>query len=521
MQKRFIIIFGIFLLLLISFIHADVAPFGHRAASLNFLVKYDNQTIEEDFRADILVCSEEGCKSDMADGCVQGICTFPYYRIERVPSEMRLQVSLHDKTFTSGTFNFSEKWPLLKYYYDVNINPDGKMTITIGNGEIEQNGYSSTIPGILQAYYPLLRIFVCALALTILIELMVLIIFLRRWKVKGWKRPILSLVLADVISVPLVWIIFIGMVVVLSMIFQLLGILIAFVIAEAFAVVFEAFFIYWLNKKVISLKRLFILSIVMNVASLVIGGIALAVLSSVFIDSGSITENKPMENQFNASEYPVVIDKNKNPELSAFENDISREYETMLQEFYEEFYKGHEYECELNPALSKSSFNYLKPKQDIYGIRSDCGIPGDTMTATHDAIFYTTQEGIVMFYKKDVAPHFTEAFNNIESLDELKEYSEIYVDNLAINLDSALNNSLLSYSSSEHFEEDCPLLLDVPELTSTVSKEGNGFVYEGLRIQPELYASLYYLKYSITPDGQVVKDKEEMLAMCENMGIIY
>lgn len=277
MQKRFIIIFGILLLLLIPFIHADTSPFGYSNAVLNFLVTYDNQSIEENFRTDILMCLEEGCKYDMTDECSKGICTFSYYRIERVPHEMRLQVSLHDKTFTSGAFNFSRTKSLHEYYYEVNISPDGKMTITNNNGEIGQNnGYLGAATG----YYQVLIIFVCALILTILIELVVLIIFLRRWKVKKWKRPILSLVLADVISVPLVWIIFIGLVSRLALIFQLLSILIAVVVAEAFAVVFEAYFIYWLNKNAISLKRSFILSIVMNIASFIIGGIALAMLLS-------------------------------------------------------------------------------------------------------------------------------------------------------------------------------------------------------------------------------------------------
>lgn len=521
MKKRFIVIFGILLLLLMPFIYADVAPFGYSKAVLNFLVKYDNQTIEEDFGADILVCSEEGCKSDMADWCVQGICTFPYYRIERVPSEMRLQVSLHDKTFTSGTFNFSEKRPLHEYYYDVNINPDGKMTITGGwkdNGEIEQNGDYPVEETWWESYYPLLRIFVCALVLTILIELIVLILFLRRWKVKGWKRPILSLVLADIISVPLVWIILICLVALLS------EILISIVIAEAFAVVFEAFFIYWLNKKVISLKRLLILSIVMNIASLVIGGIALAVLSSAFTDSERIVQDqlKEKEFKFDAFEYPLVIDKNKYPELSAFENDLSMEYGLTLQNFAEGF-KEYGYECFVNPAVSKLSFNYLKPKQNLYLIESYCGVPGEISpySGMPNIMFYARQGGIVMFYRKYAASHFTEAFNNIENLDELKEYSELYVDNLDKDLYSALNNSLLSYSSSEDFEKDCPLVSDIPKLSSTVSKEGNGFVYEGLKIEPEIHAILYYLKYDITSDGQVIKDKDEMLALCENMGIIY
>lgn len=273
MQKRLIVIFGILLLLLMPFIHADIAPYGHRAASLDFLVKYDNQPIEEEFRADIIVCSEESCRSDNVAACIQGRCSFYYYRIERVPHEISLQATLNGKTFTSGAFGFSEKRPLLDYYYDVNINPDGNMTISSGSGEIEQHNWydgNMTITdnnGVIaqNSYYRVLRLFAYALALTILIELTVLILFLRRWKVKGWKMPVLSLVLADVISVPLVWVIFLGIAAVLASVF------LAIVVAEAFAVVFEAYALFFFNKKILSLKKSFILSIVMNAASFVVG----------------------------------------------------------------------------------------------------------------------------------------------------------------------------------------------------------------------------------------------------------
>lgn len=286
MQKKSILIFGITLLLLMPFVYADIAPYAHRAASLNFLVKNNNQTIEEDFGANILACSSQGCKSDVSAACKQGECSFHYYRIERVPSKMELQIHLKDKTFTSGAFSFSEKKPLLKYYYDVNINPDESVTITNGNEKIEQNDENWAInddnaPIQQNNYSQGLRVFAYALALTIVIELAVLILFLRRWKVKKWKKPVLSLVLANIVSVPLVWAICIGIAAVLITIFQLLSIVIAVIIAEAFAVVFEAYFIHWLNKKIIPLKKSFILSLVMNFVSFAIGGIILAVLLSL------------------------------------------------------------------------------------------------------------------------------------------------------------------------------------------------------------------------------------------------
>ena len=280
-----------------------------------------------------------------------------------------------------------------------------------------------------------------------------------------------------------------------------------------------------IEKKKASKKNnnLKVFSIIISVAIfLFLVWVAILMITS---DSERMLGNKIKEKEFkfNASEYPLVIDKTRYPELSAFENSIFEEYEIMLQNFAEGYRKWG-YECFSSPSISKLNFAYLKPSQDIYKIESFCGVPGETSPYTEmpNIMFSIKQGDILMFYQKNITSHFTETFNNIENLDELKEYSKLYVDNLAIDLNSALNNSLLNdLNSAKDFEKDCPLLSDIPELTSTVSKEGNGFVYEGLKIEEELHARLYYLKYSITSDGQVIKDKEEMLAMCQNMGIIY
>ncbi|MDP2750704.1 MAG: hypothetical protein Q8O89_07785 [Nanoarchaeota archaeon] len=276
-NKRTGTILSVFVLLfaLANLAYADVLPYGYDSASLYFLVKYDNQTITNNFRANILACSQENCdKRDNSDECVQGQCSFNYYRVERVPSEMMLQVSLNDKNFTSGAFSFSEKRSLQEYYYTVNINPDGKMMIAGIGGDIEQYkrdaGIASDDSGS-QADYTSLIIFVPALILTILIELGILIIFLRRWKVKKWKKPMLTVVLVNIISVPLIWLSFLFL--------ALTSILLAFIIAESFAIVFEAYFFCWLNKKQIKLRQAFILSAIMNVVSFILGGVILVFIS--------------------------------------------------------------------------------------------------------------------------------------------------------------------------------------------------------------------------------------------------
>lgn len=240
-------------------------------------------------------------------------------------------------------------------------------------------------------------------------------------------------------------------------------------------------------------------------------------------DSETITPNPPNEFKFDASQYPLVIDKEKYPVLSSFEKEISAEYESMLQAFAETF-KEYGYECLASQILTELSFNYLKPRQNIYMIESICGVPGETspFSGVPAILLYISEGKAVMFYGKEIASHFAEAFNNMETLDEAKEYIEQYVDTLYASLDSALNNSFLGgVDARTNFEKDCDFVSDAPELASTISKEGDGFIYEGLKIEGEGKARLYYLKYTLTPDGQVVKEKEEMLAMCRNMGFIY
>lgn len=270
MKKRFIIIVGILLLFLMPLVSADTGP--HQSATLYFNVTYNNSPISGDFGINLLACRQDGCTPDNAANCADGICEFHYYRVERVPSQMKLLIEINKEKFTSDIINFS--WTKPTFFYDVNILPENKMIIGPSLNQ-EEN-----------AHFPFWTSFFLALILTIIIELAVLIIFLRKWKIKTrkWKKPIITLITANIISVPLVWIIFFLLVAILTILmteFPWANIVISFIIAEAFAVVLEACFMYWLNKKIISLKRSFILSIVMNAASFVIGGIILAILLSL------------------------------------------------------------------------------------------------------------------------------------------------------------------------------------------------------------------------------------------------
>ena len=189
---------------------------------------------------------------------------------------MKLQITLKDEVFTSDLFDFSSRKSPRESYYAVNINQNGQMIISDDNGEIKQYKEGTiekinTLPSSQQSYQ-LLFSFAYAIIVTIIIELAVLIIFLKKWKVKKWKKPILTIVFANIISLPIVWTIILSTITVFSSQF------IAILTGEAFAIIFETYFIHWLNKKIIPLRKAVILSTTMNITSFVIGGIILALL---------------------------------------------------------------------------------------------------------------------------------------------------------------------------------------------------------------------------------------------------
>ena len=216
-------------------------------------------------------CEAEPCPwtyDNYAD-CSDGLCSFTYYRIGRVPNEMKLQVELNGMNYTSDTLTFDYANARAHYNtanYDVNIGSDGLMTIQL-SAKQNDNGWSNGLSAMFAAFFG-------SLFLTLVIEIIVAFILIRLWKLKSWKKLILSVLLANIISLPIVWLISIGLFTLLS--------LAALIIAEAFAFVFEAYFLFWLNKKELSLKKSFILSIAMNAASMIIGGFIVVVLLGMY-----------------------------------------------------------------------------------------------------------------------------------------------------------------------------------------------------------------------------------------------
>jgi hypothetical protein len=97
--------------------------------------------------------------------------------------------------------------------------------------------------------------FVFALISTLFCEIIAGLIFL--FATKTPRKAIKSLVIANLISLPLVWFVFP----------LLLSGMSAIISSEIFAVVFEAWFIFAINKKIISFRKSLILSVIANTIS--------------------------------------------------------------------------------------------------------------------------------------------------------------------------------------------------------------------------------------------------------------
>lgn len=159
----------------------------------------------------------------------------------------KLKITFSDKTresniFESGSFN-------------------SKFYVTVEENSLNVQKTSATIPTL-----PKITQFFLAFFTTLIIEIFASLVFLSITKTK--KKILIYVLLANIISIPIVWFLF-GL---------LKPSLFTAFFSEIFAIVFEASFIYFLNKKINSFKKALLLSVIINIASLIIGGIFLVFL---------------------------------------------------------------------------------------------------------------------------------------------------------------------------------------------------------------------------------------------------
>jgi len=279
MKNKFILFIFAFLIfsILPNFVFADLGP----KPSADIHVTLNEQSVQDaTFNAKMLICINEdkeyfpeddlipqlniseynptnNCYWKPAEfawggNCKNGNCHFNYF----LPSEFRLAVYLpsQDKVYLSAEVTREN----FRSTFEANLLSDGSITLQETTPFVQSNSAKN------------IRSFFIALILTLILELLVALIYISSTKIS--KKVLFSVLIANIISLPIVW-----------FVFPLLKItLLAILLGEIFAFVFEGYFLHLLNKDILPLKKSFVLSILMNLASLIIGGFIFLFLSMRF-----------------------------------------------------------------------------------------------------------------------------------------------------------------------------------------------------------------------------------------------
>jgi hypothetical protein len=178
--------------------------------------------------------------------CRDGVCHFGYF----LPDRFRLAVYLPSENAVFKSIEVTRE--------NFNSTFEGEL---LSGGSMVLN---ETTPFIKSDIVSNTKTFLIALLITLILELLVARIYVSRTKSRG--KVLGSVLIANTISLPLVWFVFpllvTGPLVILA--------------GEIFAFVFEGYFIHWRNAEDISLKKSFVLSILMNLTSLILGGFIFA-----------------------------------------------------------------------------------------------------------------------------------------------------------------------------------------------------------------------------------------------------
>jgi hypothetical protein len=205
-------------------------------------------------------CDDIGC-SPTTEDALNISCESDGYHCESSfyhrTGDYRLALQFSDGT-TKESGAFSVAYPAI---YDVLVNDDGLSVAWRHAGQNvinEPDGMNV----LMIAFYIIL-----AMLITIVSELLIAGAYIYLTKKPWWIM--LAVVAANIISLPLVWIVSI------ILADQWPAVIIAM---EVFAIAFEAFFIHLLNKKGMPLKDAFVLSAAMNLGSIIVGWLVLNVM---------------------------------------------------------------------------------------------------------------------------------------------------------------------------------------------------------------------------------------------------
>jgi len=180
-------------------------------------------------------------------GCSDSICRYWY----NPPDEFMIAVYLP----STGTTYISNEISRKNFYssYELSISPDGTASII------------ETTP---IWRWTWLMSFIKALIITLFFEMILAMAFTETFKLP--RSLLLYVLLANLISLPIVW-----------FVFPLIRIMwLVIPLAEIFAFVFEGWFVHHFNKKAISLKKSLLMSLLLNLVSFFIGGFVYIFLSA-------------------------------------------------------------------------------------------------------------------------------------------------------------------------------------------------------------------------------------------------
>jgi len=137
------------------------------------------------------------------------------------------------------------------YKYEANLFPDGSGTLI----------NVTPAPEKFTPFY--FGSFFKALSVTLLLELLVTLLYLNLRRLPK-KRVLLSIFLANMISLPTIWFAFPFL--------KMGGVIGLLIIPEIFVILLEAFLIFRLNKNTFTFKKALIFSLILNLVSLLVGG---------------------------------------------------------------------------------------------------------------------------------------------------------------------------------------------------------------------------------------------------------
>lgn len=245
MKKRYLIPAVLLMLILLPGVSGDIGP----KPSMKFNLVYETQGIPELIDGQQIECDDAGCLDarplewlgPQGFDCTQDECNSIAYGYSQYH---RLVINFSDQQRQSNIFKSSS------YFAEFNVR------VTDTGLVVEE------VPPIKRTISGDIPIFVIALVLTLILELLVAFVFV---SVKKEPRSILvGVLVANMVSLPIVWLVFP---------YLPLHFLLVILFSEIFAVLFEGYFIFLFTKKTLALVMSLILSLLMNLCSFIIGGI--------------------------------------------------------------------------------------------------------------------------------------------------------------------------------------------------------------------------------------------------------